>query len=173
MNLQQYFKTAKSKKWQWNLTKTLFQTSLFWGFFLLLLPFFILHLEFFLEISNFNTFPKIDLIAFIMCSTLGLWSGATMSIIGQGTPLPLDCPNKLVIKGPYRFVRNPMAVAGIGQGISIGLYFGSFLIIIYALSGAILWHYFVRPSEEEDLQKRFGQDYSKYKKKVKCWLPRA
>lgn len=94
-----------------------------------------------------------------------------MSTIGKGTPLPFDCAQKLVIKGPYKYVRNPMAVAGIGQALSIGLYFGSFLILIYALSGAVLWHVLVKPSEEKDLQNRFGNEYLVYKQKVKCWIP--
>lgn len=168
----QYFKTATSKSWKWNLTKTLFQTSIFWGFFLVLLPFGIIMIEKSMAIPTFQPSIWIGSIAFIVCSALGLWSGITMSIIGGGTPLPMDCPNRLVIKGPYRFVRNPMALAGIGQGVSIGLYFGSFLIITYALAGAVLWHYWVRPVEEIDLENRFGEPYRTYKQRIKCWIPR-
>jgi len=92
--------------------------------------------------------------------------------LGKGTPLPLDCPNQLVIKGPYKFVRNPMAVAGIGQGVSVGVIFGSYLVIIYALSGAFLWHLLVRPIEEKDLEERFGKAYLDYKLNTRCWIPR-
>lgn len=171
MNIQKYFKPATSKSSVWNVMKTLFQTALFWVFFLLFLPDLILYIESIMDFPIFKKLPDIGTIAFIVFSILGLWSGITMSIIGRGTPLPTDCPNELVIKGPYRFVRNPMAVAGIGQGISIGLYFGSFLVIIYALLGAVLWHYLVRPEEEKDLENRFGESYLDYKKQVKCWLP--
>ena len=94
-----------------------------------------------------------------------------MSILGVGTPLPLDSPNFLVVKGPYKFVRNPMAIAGIGQGIAVGLFLGSFGVLIYALLGAILWHILVRPVEEKDLEKRFGKSYQRYKKEIKCWIP--
>lgn len=171
MNIQKYFKPSTSNSLVWNVLKTLFQTSLFWGFFLWFLPEIIMYVEGVFEIRTFQKQPNLGIIAFVVFSILGLWSGMTMSIIGRGTPLPTDCPNELVIKGPYRFVRNPMAVAGIGQGISIGLFFGSFLIIIYALLGAILWHYLVRPEEEKDLEKRFGQIYLAYKNRVKCWIP--
>jgi len=95
-----------------------------------------------------------------------------MSWLGKGTPLPLDCPNELVIKGPYKVVRNPMAVAGISQGICVGIILGSFLVIIYAILGGLLWHLFVKPVEEKDLEERFGKSYLDYKKKVKCWIPR-
>jgi protein-S-isoprenylcysteine O-methyltransferase Ste14 len=172
MNIQHYFKPATSNNWKWNLTKTLFQTSLFWGFFLVFMPFIILEIEQQFSIIQFSPLPNLGIASFILCSILGLWSGITMSIIGQGTPLPIDCPNQLVVKGPYRFVRNPMALAGIGQGVSIGWYFGSFIIILYALSGAVLWHILVRPEEEKDLAQRFGNSYLEYQQKVKCWIPR-
>jgi protein-S-isoprenylcysteine O-methyltransferase Ste14 len=169
--MQKYFKTATSKNWVWNVTKTLIQTALFWGFFLIFLPDLIMYVTGDSTILTFSPLPTLGISTFAIFSILGLSSGITMSVIGQGTPLPTDCPNKLVIKGMYRFVRNPLAVAGIGQGISVGLYFGSLAVIIYALLGAILWHYLVRPAEEEDLEKRFGVEYLEYKGKVKCWLP--
>ena len=172
MNTQKYFRTATSKNWVWNVTKTLIQTAFFWGFFLIFLPDLILYVTGNSTVLTFSPLPNLGVFAFAIFSILGLSSGIMMSVIGQGTPLPNDCPNKLVVKGAYRFVRNPLAVAGIGQGISVGLYFGSLSVIIYALSGAVLWHYLVRPAEEVDLEKRFGAEYLGYKKRVKCWLPR-
>jgi len=77
----------------------------------------------------------------------------------------------LVIAGPYRFVRNPMAVAGIAQGIAVGWYLGSYAVIVYSLVGAVLWHVPVRPVEECDLGERFGDDYFNYGKITRLWLP--
>jgi protein-S-isoprenylcysteine O-methyltransferase Ste14 len=171
MNTQKYFKPATSKKWVWNAIKTLIQTALFWGFFLIFLPDLIMYVTGDSTILTFSPLSNLGIFAFAIFSILGLSSGITMSVVGEGTPLPTDCPNKLVLKGMYRFVRNPLAVAGIGQGISVGLYFGSLAVILYALFGAVLWHYLVRPAEEEDLEKRFGAEYLEYKGKVKCWLP--
>jgi len=94
-----------------------------------------------------------------------------MSLYGKGTPLPIDCPNRIVIKGPYMYVRNPMAIGGIGQGISVGIYLGSILTILFSLLGAIVWHFFVRPKEELDLAHRFGKDYLNYKKHIRNWWP--
>lgn len=171
MNIQKYFKPSTSKNTIWNIAKTLFQTALFWGFFLLFLPDMIMYVETIVGFPLFKKSPNIGIITFVFFSILGLWSGITMSVLGRGTPLPTDCPNELVVKGPYRFVRNPLAVAGIGQGMSIGLYFGSPFVIIYALLGAVMWHYLVRPEEEFNLEQRFGNVYLEYKNRVKCWLP--
>jgi protein-S-isoprenylcysteine O-methyltransferase Ste14 len=106
-------------------------------------------------------------------SGLGLCSGMTMATRGDGTPLPTATAPRLVIAGPYRYVRNPMAVAGIAQGIAVGWYLGSVSVILCSLAGAVLWHIAVRPVEERDLAKRFGQSYADYRKHVKLWLPRS
>ena len=90
---------------------------------------------------------------------------------GQGTPLPLDQTNRLVVGGPYRWVRNPMAVAGIGQGLAVAIAAQSWFVFGYALLGAIVWQFVVRPIEERDLESRFGQEYLDYRKRVRCWIP--
>jgi len=71
----------------------------------------------------------------------------------------------------YRYVRNPMAVAGIVQGIAVGWYLGSYAVIVYSLVGAVLWHVVVRPVEEAGLNSRFGKTYTEYRQRVRLWLP--
>jgi protein-S-isoprenylcysteine O-methyltransferase Ste14 len=166
------FKPSNSNNRIWNLLKTFIQTLIFWIVFLYLIPKGILKIESTLEIIGFQAKKEIGLILFLLFSILGIYSGYTMSWIGKGTPLPLDCPNELVIQGPYKYLRNPMALAGIGQGICVGIIFGSYLIIFYSIIGAILWHITVRPIEEKDLESRFGNSYLEYKKKIRCWIPK-
>ena len=79
---------------------------------------------------------------------------------GAGERLPAAMTNRLVIAGPYRFVRNPMALAGIVQGAAVGLMMSSWLVVAYALAGSLLWNYAVRPLEEADLETRFGVSIS-------------
>ena len=169
--LEHVFHPAKSRKTSWNLFKTLLETSLFWLIFLYLCPKCILWLEQQINFPTTNEQPLIGWGIFVLFGILGISSGITMSWIGKGTPLPMDCPNILVVKGPYRIVRNPMAVAGISQGIGVGLIFGSYAIILYAIAGGVLWHVAVRPSEEKDLEQRFGKSYLEYKKQIWCWIP--
>jgi len=91
---------------------------------------------------------------------------------GDGTPLPTATAPRLVIAGPYRYVRNPMALAGIAQGVAVGFYLGSYGVIAYSLLGAIFWHTAVRPVEEHDLVERFDESYVQYRKSVRLWFPR-
>jgi len=96
-----------------------------------------------------------------------------MNCTGKGTPLPTANAPNLVVTGPYRFVRNPMALAGILQGLCTGWFLGSYAVLVYALLGAVVWHVLVRPAEERELAQRFGDEYTQYKSKVPLWIVRA
>lgn len=104
-------------------------------------------------------------------SALGIWSAVAMSTRGEGTPLPIATARRMVIAGPYRWVRNPMAVAGITQGVAVGLVLGSWMVVAYALCGSLLWNWGVRPHEEADLEARFGAEFVAYRDTVRCWVP--
>ena len=113
------------------------------------------------------------LLFLVLASVLGVWSAVVMSTLGDGTPLPSAMPNRLVIAGPYRWIRNPMAVAGIVQGTAIGLILQSWLVIAYAVVGSLVWNYAVRPLEESDLKERFGEEFQQYRDTVRCWIPKT
>ena len=109
----------------------------------------------------------------LIATSLGVWSALSMSARGQGTPLPSSMPRCLVVAGPHRLVRNPMAVAGIVQGVAVGLLLGSWLVVAYALCGSLAWNSLIRPLEEDDLEQRFGEEFVAYRARVRCWIPRA
>ena len=153
---------------------TLAQIVVFWGLFLGFIPLALAALE--VRWGLGVVFPPEVRIAggalLLVASALGLWSAAAMSGHGDGTPLPAAMANRLVIAGPYRFVRNPMAVSGFVQGAAVGLALSSWLVVLYAVLGSLLWNYAVRPLEEADLEERFGEDFRRYKDAVRCWVPR-
>lgn len=157
-----------------NLIKTLLQTAVFWVVFLFVIPWFIVSTERALGGHGF-TFENQGKVAtsfFLLASVLGLWSGSTMAIKGMGTPLPTDTARLLVISGPYRFVRNPMACAGLAQGACIGIWAGSWPILAYVVTGFIVWNFLVRPVEEAELHERFSEPFLAYQRNVRCWIPR-
>ena len=114
----------------------------------------------------------VALLAAIVGSSLSIWTVALFMKFGKGTPAPWDPPQKLVIRGPYRYVRNPMITAVLFILIAESLILKSLPIaiwlVVFFVSNAI---YF--PSvEEKGLEKRFGTDYLEYKAQVPRWLPR-
>jgi protein-S-isoprenylcysteine O-methyltransferase Ste14 len=155
-----------------NAIKTLIQIFCVWLLTLVLVPFLIL--------KTFDTAvtpvlgPHVyaAVFIFLLCSVLGLWSSYVMVTIGKGTPLPLDQAKVLVTSGPYHYVRNPMALAGVGQGVAVSVLYMSLPILLYCLLGAIAWQLVVRPIEERDLLERFGVGYQDYSGRVWCWVPR-
>lgn len=165
------FRASTSSHWQTNACKTLLQIFCVWSLALVVIPFVLME-SFQLPLEPLSPFTQwTGIFAFGIFGLLGLISSYWIVYFGEGTPLPLDQTNKLVIAGPYRYVRNPMALAGIGQGVAVGIYFGALPILIYSLTGAIIWHFVVRPIEEQDLADRFGEPYLQYQKNVRCWLP--
>jgi len=164
------FRNASSSFAQ-NVAKTAIQTVCIWTMALAVVPYIILDAFNALAMPNMGLSFCLGLAAFTCCSVLGLTSAFFMVRDGAGTPLPLDQTNHLVATGPYRYVRNPMAIAGIGQGIAIAWIFQSIPILIYALLGAFVWHLVVRPIEERDMTRRFGDAYLQYRQRVSCWIP--
>lgn len=92
---------------------------------------------------------------------------------GKGTPNPAVPPKELVIKGPYKIVRNPMALGGaillLGEVI---IYYSIFLLILTVLYMIILY-FNAMLIEEPELIKRFGKPYEKYLKEVPRFFPKV
>jgi protein-S-isoprenylcysteine O-methyltransferase Ste14 len=101
-----------------------------------------------------------------------LWCFWNFMIMGRGTPAPIDPPRELVVVGLYRFVRNPMYVAGILVLIGWLLWSPSLSLLLapFIFFGAV--HLFVTLYEEPTLKKKFGAAYEAYLQRVPRWLPR-
>jgi protein-S-isoprenylcysteine O-methyltransferase Ste14 len=155
------------------LARTGLQTLFFWGTFLVVIPVVVAVVEdrWLLRIDVPLAVHAAGGVLLLAATALGVWSAVSMTVDGEGTPLPSQMARCLVITGPYRFVRNPMAVAGIAQGVAVGLLFGSWMVVAYSLCGSVLWNTVVRPLEEQDLEERFGAEFVDYRSRVSCWLP--
>lgn len=171
---KRHFRQAPPASNAWNLWKTFLQSIVFWGVFLLLLPLALLAVEHALGLTPFRFRGQclVAVLLFFAASALNITTAVTMVVRGQGTPLPTDGPRQLVITGPYRWVRNPMAIAGLAQGLAVGLGLGSWLMPLAVVAGGLLWNYLVRPVEEQHLAELYGNDYRAYQSQVDCWLPR-
>ncbi len=78
--------------------------------------------------------------------------------------------NKLIVKGPYLFVRHPMYLGGIIGAFGLALFAGSLIGLIYSSILALILSR-IAEYEEEDLRARIGEEYEKYKKKVPKLYP--
>jgi protein-S-isoprenylcysteine O-methyltransferase Ste14 len=99
-------------------------------------------------------------------------SYARFALQGLGTPAPLFPTRHLVVRGIYRFVRNPIYVALLSIILGQALLLGNWRLVIY---GALIWlafHIFVVAYEEPKLRKTFGRQYRDYCAHVPRWIPR-
>jgi protein-S-isoprenylcysteine O-methyltransferase Ste14 len=91
---------------------------------------------------------------------------------GLGTPAPIAAPERLVVGGVYRYVRNPMYVAVLAVIVGQALLLGRLGLLLYAAAAWLLVAAFVRWYEEPTLTRRFGEDYEAYRRAVPAWWPR-
>ena len=96
---------------------------------------------------------------------------------GKGTPVPKQITNKLitkklVVKGPFEYTRNPMAIGFFLILLGMAFYYQSYSLLFLTAIMAIIGHLFIVHIEEKDMEQRFGKEYLEYKKKVPRWLPK-
>ena len=68
--------------------------------------------------------PVIDLLLIVVGWLFANWAVRDQFSLGKGTPIPLMATQKLVVKGPYTYCRNPMtlgtAIFYLGAAIWLG-----------------------------------------------------
>jgi protein-S-isoprenylcysteine O-methyltransferase Ste14 len=109
----------------------------------------------------------------VLGAALALWCILTFALVGRGTPAPFDPPRRLVARGPYRFVRNPMYAGAVIALAGAALYFGSWALLAYGAAFALASHLLVVTYEEPRLRRTFGEDYERYLASVGRWWPRG
>jgi protein-S-isoprenylcysteine O-methyltransferase Ste14 len=91
---------------------------------------------------------------------------------GRGTLAPVDPPRELVVRGLYRYVRNPMYLS-----VTL-IVFGELILtqsrplLVYWVTWFIAVNLFVITYEEPTLRRRFGAAYERYTHEVGRWVPR-
>ena len=104
-------------------------------------------------------------------AAVAVWCIVTFALLGRGTPAPFDPPRRLVVRGPYRYVRNPMYL---GAGLALAgaaLFYEAGALWAYAGGFLVLTHLFVVLYEEPTLRRTFGEDYETYCRHVRRWWP--
>ena len=109
---------------------------------------------------------------FAMGMGIALWAGYYLIHHGDGTPFPLDSPRRLVTNGPYRFVRNPQAIAMVLMVIGETLIIKSSVLWFLLPLTVLYLEALVGPFEARQLARDFGPDYYSYASRVPKWLPR-
>ncbi len=122
--------------------------------------------------------------AFFLSTWVGLPIGVLLAVLGtlvassafralsrSGTPPdPSEPTSKIVQDGPFRFSRNPIYLAFTLIYLGFAFAFGSlWALLLFVLVLAVMDRVQI-PREEKYLEKKFGEEYFRYKTKVRRWL---
>jgi len=133
-----------------------------------------------LQVDKFLGLPKllsalVNIILSVPILAIGLflvlWSGLHFIKV-KGTPVPFNPPPKLVTTGPYAYARNPMLTGVFILFFGLGILFRSIsLVFIFTPLFVLLNVLELRAVEEPELEKRLGEEYLEYKKRVPMFIP--
>ena len=116
--------------------------------------------------------PVVGSVLILVGLILMAWTIGLFVTVGKGTLAPWNPPQKLVVRGVYRHVRNPMITGVLCILLGESVFFGSLPLLGLFAFGLILNLIYIPLSEEPGLARRFGDDYLLYKKNVPRWIPR-
>ena len=154
------------------LARAVTYAALFIGFLLIFLPARILSSTGVVQPSSIGVWQVAGILVGACGALLALTCIFTFAFVGRGTPAPFDPPRLLVIRGPYRLVRNPMYV---GAGLALAgasFFYQSVVLAGYAALFVIVTHVFVVLYEEPTLGRTFGKDYDVYCRRAGRWWPK-
>jgi len=92
--------------------------------------------------------------------------------VGKGTLAPWQPPQRLVVQGVYRHVRNPMISGVLFVLLGESVITASVPLLCWFVIFAIINAIYIPLSEEPGLVDRFGEEYLTYKQNVPRWIPR-
>jgi protein-S-isoprenylcysteine O-methyltransferase Ste14 len=110
------------------------------------------------------------ILAMAVSAVPGGWAAGQYAVSGRGTPLPLDPTSRLIVTGPYAFVRNPMQLSFALMAVTWAVASLSIYLAIYAVV-LVAGMQYMRNLEEDDLHRRFGNRYKNYARRVRLWIP--
>lgn len=154
------------------LVRAVTYSALFIGFLLIFLPDRILSATGIIQPPAIGVWQVAGMFLGACGALLALTCIFTFAFVGRGTPAPFDPPRRLVARGPYRLVRNPMYI---GAGFALAgaaLFYRSLVLAGYAGLFLILTHLFVLLYEEPTLRQTFGKDYEAYCLQTGRWWPK-
>lgn len=108
---------------------------------------------------------------FAIGGAIYFWCLWDFAVTGRGTPNIIDAPRRLVVKGLYRYVRNPMYIGVLLVILGWAALYESLVVAQYALLMFVIFNVVIFFIEEPMLRGRFGEAYEGYCKAVRRWIP--
>jgi protein-S-isoprenylcysteine O-methyltransferase Ste14 len=152
----------------------IFGGTIFW----IIIPFFIVVgstvVDSWLSLPRFyhrSTNPIIALVLMVAGWLFANWTVRVQFSFGKGTPIPLMATQKLVIKRPYTYCRNPMTLGTTAFYVGVAIWTGSLSALGLSLFYPVGILIYIKLIEEKELEQRFGLEYLEYKRRTPFLIP--
>ena len=151
---------------------TILYTLVVPGSITVLVPYLLLNLRFHLipmRLGNYRYLGLLPLLLGLFCYFWGAWD---FTFVGKGTPSPISPPKVLVVRGLYRYVRNPIYLGILLVLAGEALFFQELILVVYAGLFFLSFNRYVVNNEEPMLRRNFGANYKLYCHAIPRWLPK-
>ena len=98
------------------------------------------------------------------------WGASLHFVAARGGWELARTPRYMLVKGPYRFSRNPMYLLELAMWLGWAVFYGSLAVLIAFILWGIGFAFVIVPDEEGQLEARFGETYRQYKNSVPRWF---
>jgi protein-S-isoprenylcysteine O-methyltransferase Ste14 len=116
--------------------------------------------------------PILALVLMVAGWLFANWTVKVQFSFGKGTPIPLMATQKLVVKRPYTYCRNPMTLGTTAFYLGIAIWTGSLSALCLSLIYPVVILIYIKLIEEKELEERFGPEYTEYKQRTPFLIPR-
>ena len=108
-------------------------------------------------------------LVFVLALALAVW--ALDTITRAGSNVPTNRPTTAIVEsGPYRFTRNPIYLGMFGGLVGLAIAFDNLWLLLMLVPFALVIRYGVVAREEAYLERKFGDVYRRYRRRVRRWL---
>jgi protein-S-isoprenylcysteine O-methyltransferase Ste14 len=119
----------------------------------------------------------VSIVVLVPGVVFALWSNTALLFMGKGGPTDgfgvaiSPRTQHLVIRGPYRFTRNPMVFGALSCYFAFAVFLNSAAVLITLVVLIPLIIVYLKNTEEKRLERDFGDEYREYRKRVSMILP--
>jgi protein-S-isoprenylcysteine O-methyltransferase Ste14 len=153
-----------------NALKTILFMILVPGTMLVLLPCYLVGSD--PAIFSFGIFRWLAVPVWAAGAEIMIWCAWVFAVHGEGTPLPTSPPKRLMTRGLYKHLRNPIYLGAVILLEGFVFWHPASSILWMPVIVAISAHLFVILYEEPHLRKTFGSEYEHYCRSVPRWFPK-
>jgi protein-S-isoprenylcysteine O-methyltransferase Ste14 len=124
-----------------------------------------------IQLVDFENANKIGLVLMLAASALILWAGKSGRSFLKAVEQKAGAVEREVFTyGPYSISRNPTYLGLILLSLGFSFVMNSWAMLVAFLLSFFFVNYVILPTEEDLMEKKYGEAYRAYKKTVRRWF---